>query len=47
MIKNNNNNAVIQIGDKTHIQDQVIYPVNFNPMNNIVSNPTKPNPPLF
>ena len=37
--------AVIQTGDNTHHQDQVIYPVNLNATNRIVNNPAKPTRP--
>lgn len=39
-----NNKALIHNGDTTHHQDQSIYPVSFNPMNKIVSNPVNPIP---
>jgi len=36
----------IHSGDNTHHHDQVMYPVSFNPIKRIVSNPAKPIPPL-
>lgn len=39
--------TVIHIGESTHHQDQVTYPVSFNPMRSIVSSPQKPIPPLL
>ena len=41
-IVNNSNPVEIHIGLNTHIHDQVICPVSFNPINNIVNNPTNP-----
>jgi len=38
--------AGIHNGDNTHHHDQAIYPVNFNVIKTIVSNPVKPIPPL-
>ena len=45
-IKINTITIIVEIhkGDKTHIQDQLMCFVNFNPMNNIVSIPTNPIP---
>ena len=41
----NTNRALIQIGDNTHHQDQLITLVNFSPMNNTVRAPVKLIPP--
>jgi hypothetical protein len=38
---------VTQMGDKTHHQDHVIYPVSLRPINKIVKSPTNPIPPVF
>lgn len=38
--------AGIQIGESIHIHAQSIYPVNFKPINKIVSNPRNPIPSL-
>lgn len=37
----------IKVGANTVHQDQDIWPVNFNPINKIVSNPKNPIPPLL
>lgn len=37
---------VIQIGERTHHQDQSIFPSNFSAINRTVKAPVKPNPAL-
>jgi hypothetical protein len=37
----------IHSGERTHSQDQLIYPVSFNPINRMVNIPAKPIPPVF
>ena len=43
---NNPRIAPIHSGDKTHHQDQLIYPVSFNTINTIVKSPVNPIPEL-